>query len=183
MHAGDLIQDLAVIMVVAGLVTVLFHRLKQPVVLGYILAGFLVGPHTPSLPTIQDTKVIEQLAEIGVVLLMFSLGMHFSLRKLARVGPTALIAALCEFAVMGWLGWQIGRWFGWSTMDGIFLGGVLAISSTTIIVKALAELGRTKERFAELIFGILIVEDILGIALIALLTTVATTGSLGAGEV
>lgn len=165
------------VMIVAGLVTITFHRFKQPVVLGYILAGVIIGPHTPPFPLIHDEQTINTLAELGVVLLMFSLGLEFSLRKLRQVGGTAFIAALLEILLMLWVGYQIGRLFGWSTMDCIFLGAILSISSTTIIVKTLGELGKTKERFGELIFGILIIEDILAIAMIALLSGLAMTGS------
>jgi CPA2 family monovalent cation:H+ antiporter-2 len=179
---ASFIQDLATILVVAGVVTIVFHRFKQPVVLGYILAGFIVGPHTPSILLVHDEHTVEILAELGVVLLMFSLGQHFSLRKLASVGMTAVIASTLEIALMTWLGYEIGRGFGWNAMDSLFLGALLSISSTTIIVKALGEIGATKERFAELIFGILIIEDILGIAMIAILSSVATTGGLAPAE-
>ena len=177
------LQDLAVVMMVAGLVTVLFHRFKQPVVLGYIMAGVIIGPHTPPFPLIHEEETINTLAELGVILLMFSLGLEFSLRKLRQVGGTAFIAAFLEILLMVWVGYEIGRLFGWSTMDCIFLGAILSISSTTIIVKALGELGKTKERFAQLIFGILIIEDILAIAMIALLSGIAMTGSLNVGQV
>lgn len=178
MHDAALLQDLAVVMMVAGLVTVLFQRFKLPVVLGYILAGLLIGPHTPPAKLVTDEKSIHTLAELGVVFLMFSLGLEFSLRKLRKVGVTAAIAAALEILLMLGVGYEIGRAFGWKTMDCVFLGAILSISSTTIIVKALGELGRTKERFAELIFGILIVEDILGILMLALLSGIATTGTL-----
>ena len=183
MHDVAFLQDLAVVMVVAGAVTVLFHRFKQPVVLGYILAGVIIGPHTPPFKLIQDEETIKTLGELGMVFLMFSLGLEFSLRKLRQVGLTALIAALLEIVLMLWLGYEIGRLFGWSTMDSLFLGAMMSISSTTIIVKALADLGKAKEKFAELIFGILIVEDILAIAMIALLSGVAMTGSLQTTDV
>lgn len=183
MHGITFLQDLAVVMIVAGLVTIIFHRLKQPVVLGYILAGVIIGPHTPPYALIRDADTINTLSEMGIILLMFSLGLEFSLGKLRRVGATAVIAAALEILLMLGIGYQIGHWFGWSKMDSIFLGAMLSISSTTIIVKALAELGKSKERFAELIFGILIVEDILAIAIIALLSGIAMTGSLHVGEV
>ncbi len=183
MHSLTFLQDLAVVMIVAGIVTVIFHRFKQPVVLGYILAGVIIGPHTPPFPLIRDEETIKTLSEVGLIFLMFSLGLEFSLRKLKKVGATAFIAATLEILLMLGIGYQIGRWFDWSTMDSIFLGAILSISSTTIIVKALAELGKTKERFSELIFGILIVEDILGIALIALLSGIAMTGSLQMAQV
>jgi len=183
MHAIDFLQDLAIVMIVAGLVTIVFHRFKQPVVLGYILAGVIIGPHTPPFPLIHDQEAIKTLAELGVILLMFGLGLEFSLRKLKQVGTPAFIAAFLEILLMVWVGYEIGRAFGWKTMDCIFLGAILSISSTTIIIKALRELGKTKEHFAQLIFGILIIEDILGIAMIALLSSIAMTGTLGVGEV
>jgi K+:H+ antiporter len=153
------------------------------VVLGYLVAGIIIGPHTPPFQLIHDEDAIATLAELGVVFLMFSLGLEFSIRKLARVGATAVVAALAEIVLMLWLGYEIGRWFGWGTMDAVFLGAMLAISSTTIIVKALDELGMKRERFAQLIFGILIVEDILAIGMIALLSGIAATGTLAAGAV
>src|SRR2546425_2107150 len=152
MHIVMFLQDLAVVMIVAGVVTVIFHRFKQPVVLGYIIAGVIIGPHTPPFPLIHDEEAINTLAELGVILLMFSLGLEFSLRKLRQVGGTAFIAAFLEILLMVWVGYELGRLFSWSTMDCIFLGAILSISSTTIIVKALGELGKTKERFAQLIF-------------------------------
>ncbi|WP_426122206.1 cation:proton antiporter [Pseudomonas sp. PSPC2-3] len=183
MHAISFIQDLAVIMLVAGVVTILFHRLKQPVVLGYIVAGFIIGPHTPPFGLIHDEDTIKTLAELGVIFLMFCLGLEFSLRKLFKVGATAFIAAFLEIVLMIWIGYEIGRWFGWNTMDSLFLGAILAISSTTIIVKALNDLKMKDQRFAQLIFGVLIVEDILGIGIIALLSSIAVSGTVSSGEV
>ncbi|WP_062379914.1 cation:proton antiporter [Pseudomonas abietaniphila] len=183
MHAISFIQDLAVIMLVAGVVTVLFHRLKQPVVLGYIVAGFIIGPHTPPFGLIHDEDTIKTLAELGVIFLMFCLGLEFSLRKLFKVGATAFIAAFLEIMLMIWIGYEIGQFFGWSTMDSLFLGAILAISSTTIIVKALNDLKMKNQRFAQLIFGVLIVEDILGIGIIALLSGIAVSGTVSSGEV
>nr|WP_249684519.1 MULTISPECIES: cation:proton antiporter [Pseudomonas] len=170
-------------MLVAGVVTILFHRFKQPVVLGYIVAGFIIGPHTPPFGLIHDEDTIKTLAELGVIFLMFCLGLEFSLRKLFKVGATAFIAAFLEIVLMIWIGFEIGRWFGWSTMDSLFLGAILAISSTTIIVKALNDLKMKNERFAQLIFGVLIVEDILGIGIIALLSGIAVSGTVSSGEV
>ena len=183
MHEATFLSDLAIVMIVAGLVTVLFHRLKQPVVLGYIIAGVIIGPHTPPFPLIRDEETIRTLSELGVIFLMFSLGLEFSLRKLKEVGATAFIAAITAILVMLCAGYSLGQGFGWSTMDSIFLGAILSISSTTIIIKVLDELGLKKERFAELIFGILIVEDILAIVMIALLSGFATTGSFTASAV
>ena len=183
MHAVTFLQDLAVVMLVAGLVTVIFHRFKQPVVLGYILAGVIIGPHTPPYALIHDEATINTLAELGVILLMFSLGLEFSLRKLARVGASALMAALLEILLLFWVGYEVGRLWAWPLLDRVFLGAMLSMSSTTVIIKVLGELGKMKERFAELIFGILIIEDILGIAMIALLSGIAMTGKLSAGDV
>ena len=180
-HAIGFIQDLAVIMAIAGVVTVLFHRLRQPVVLGYIVAGVIIGPYTPPFQLINDEASIQTLGELGVVFLMFSLGLEFSLRKLFHVGATAFVAALSEIVLMIWIGYEIGRWFGWNAMDSLFLGAMLAISSTTIIVKALSELWLKREGFAQLVFGILIVEDILAIAMLVLLSGIAQTGSVSAG--
>ncbi len=183
MHTIEFIQDLATIMLVAGIITILFHRFKQPVVLGYILAGVIIGPNTPPFGLIHDEATIRTLAELGVVFLMFSLGLEFSLRKLGRVGATAFVAASAEIVLMIWIGYEIGRFFGWKWMDALFLGAILAISSTTIIVKALDDLGMKHERFAQLAFGILIVEDILAIAIIALLSSLAAGGSIDAAAV
>ncbi|KWV88322.1 Inner membrane protein YbaL [Pseudomonas fluorescens] len=151
--------------------------------LGYIVAGFIIGPHTPPFGLIHDEDTIKTLAELGVIFLMFCLGLEFSLRKLFKVGATAFIAAFLEIVLMIWIGYEIGRWFDWSTMDSLFLGAILAISSTTIIVKALNDLKMKDQRFAQLIFGVLIVEDILGIGIIALLSSIAVSGTVSSGEV
>lgn len=178
MHLDTFLQDLAVIMLVAGMVTIIFHRLKQPVVLGYILSGVILGRHTPPFSFIQDEVTIKTLAEMGVIFLMFSLGLEFSIRKLLRVGAAALIAAFAEIILMLVVGYEIGRFFGWTTIDSIFLGAMLTISSTTIIIKALDELQMKREGFAQLIFGILIIEDILAIGILAILPGIAMSGSL-----
>jgi CPA2 family monovalent cation:H+ antiporter-2 len=182
-HDVSFLQDLAIVMIVAGLVTVVFHRLKQPVVLGYILAGVIIGPHTPPLPLIANDETIQTLSELGIIFLMFSLGLEFSLRKLKQVGATAFIGATMAILVMLCAGYSLGQAFGWSSIDSIFLGAILSISSTTIVVKALGELGLTKKPFAQLIFGVLIVEDILAIVMIALLSGFATTGSFAVADV
>jgi CPA2 family monovalent cation:H+ antiporter-2 len=182
MHTLTFLEDLAVVMIVAGIVTLVFRKLRQPVVLGYMIAGIIIGPHTPPFPLITDRKAIETLAELGIIFLMFSLGLEFSLRRLRRVGVSALLAALLEVVMMSGAGYAIGRVFGWSELDSIFLGAMIAISSTTIIVKALEELGRTKEESSQLTFGILVVEDLVGIAMIALLTGFATSGRIDPAE-
>ena len=177
-HVLLFIQDMAIIMLVAGLMTVLCHQFKQPIVFGYILAGIIVGPHTPPFSFISDETTINTLAEIGVIFLMFSLGLEFNLQKIKKIGATAFIAAFAEIILMMWLGYAIGKIFKWTELDAIFLGAILSISSTTIIVKALDELHLKKERFSQLAFGILIVEDIFAIVILALLSSIAVTGSL-----
>lgn len=177
------LQDMAVIMMVAGVITLIFHKLRQPVVLGYLLAGMIVGPHTPPHPLVTDRETIQTLGELGVVFLLFSLGLEFSLRKLGKVGVAAAVAALTGIMLMLWLGYWLGQAFGWSEMDSLFLGAMVSISSTTIIVKALEELGLKQRGFAQLIFGVLIFQDILAIALIALLSGLALHGGISAGSV
>ncbi len=178
MHAAGFIQDLAIVMLIAAVMTLLFHRFKQPVVLGYILAGVIIGPHTPPFQLINDEHTINILADLGIIFLLFTLGLEFSLKKLMNVGPTALLGAIAEIAVMMWAGYQIGMYFEWGTMNAIFLGAMLSVSSTTIIIKVLDDLGMKREHFAELIFGILIIEDILAIGMIALLSAISITGEV-----
>ncbi len=182
MHELTFIQDLATVMLVAGLTTVIFQRLRQPVVLGYIIAGVVIGPYTWPVVFIHEEQTIRTLSELGVIMLLFALGLEFSLKKLRKVGGTALVAAFAEIVLMIWIGYEIGRFFGWGAMDSIFLGAMMSISSTTIIMKALEDLGLKRERFAQLMFGILIVEDVLAIVLMALLTGIASTGGVEAGE-
>jgi CPA2 family monovalent cation:H+ antiporter-2 len=182
MHAQAFLQDLAAIMLVAGVITVIFHRLKQPVVLGYILAGIILGPHTPPTFLFGDKHTINILAELGMIFLLFALGLEFNLKKLQKVGITAFAAALTEIVLMLWVGYGIGRWFNWSTMDSLFLGSMLAMSSSTIIIKAVGDLGLKGEKFTQLMFGILIVEDILAIGIMALLSGIALTGNMSVGD-
>lgn len=184
MHdVSGFIQDLASLMLVAGVVIIIFTRLKQPVVLGYIVAGFLIGPHFIKPGLIQDLDTIKTLSELGVIFLMFCLGLEFSIRKLFSVGTTAFLAAFLEIVTMVWVGREIGRFFNWSDMESLFLGVILAMSSTTIIVKALSDLKMKHERFAQLIFGTLIVEDILGIGIIALLSGLGYSQTLEASVI
>ena len=183
MHTAEFLQDLAIVMILAAIVTVAFRRLGQPVVLGYILAGVIIGPHTPPYAFIHNEEAINTLSELGVILLMFSLGLEFSLRKLKSVGLAALIAALTEILLLFWVGYEVGKFFDWNMMDRVFLGAMLSMSSTTVIVKVLSELGRMKEGFSQLVFGILILEDILGIAMIALLSGIAKSGTLKMADV
>jgi monovalent cation:H+ antiporter-2, CPA2 family len=177
-HAAplDLLTELALIMCVAAVTTALFQRLRQPVVLGYLLAGMLVGPHLP-VPLFADEGTARDLSELGVVLLMFSLGLDFSLRKLARVAPTAGVVAVIECSLMVSLGFLVGRALGWTRTEALFGGAAIAISSTTIIVKAFAE-QRVASARAEIVFGILVVEDLIAILLLAFLTAVASGARL-----
>src|SRR5690242_13608517 len=139
MHdAHAFLQALATVLCVAAVTTVLFQRLRQPVVLGYILAGFIIGPHVP-IPLVADPGIVQTLSELGVILLMFSLGLEFSLRKLFQVGPTAGLTAVIQCSVMVWLGFVTGRAFGWTMLESLFTGCCIAISSTTIIAKAFDE--------------------------------------------
>ena len=177
MHEVSFLQDLAVVMIAAGIVTVLFQRLKQPVVLGYIVAGILIGPHLLELVSGEDA--IKSLAELGMVFLMFSLGLEFNLRKLRRVAATALVAAPLAILLMVFVGYQVGQLMGWTPVSSLFLGAIISIASTSVIVKVLRETKRDREPFAGLIYGILIVEDLLGVVMIVLLTGIASTGDLG----
>jgi CPA2 family monovalent cation:H+ antiporter-2 len=174
-HLPKLIEDLALILFAAAITTLLFKKLKQPLVLGYIIAGLLVGPHISIVPTVVDTKNINILAEIGVVFLLFSLGLEFSFKKLARVGGTASITALVEVIGMLIIGYVAGQLMNWSVMDSVFLGGILSISSTTIIIRAFEELGVKNKQFAKIVFGVLIVEDLVAILLLVVLSTLAVS--------
>ncbi|MBM4270320.1 MAG: potassium transporter [Deltaproteobacteria bacterium] len=180
MHdAHAFLQALAVVLCVAAVTTVLFQRLHQPVVLGYVIAGLIVGPHVP-IPLIADVGIVKTLSEVGVILLMFALGLEFSLRKLLSVGPTAGTTGLLQCSFLLWLGYALGRSFGWTTLESFFTGAIISISSTTIIAKAFDEQA-VQGRLRELVVGVLIVEDLIAILLMATLTTLAT-GSLSASE-
>ncbi len=182
-HLPTLISDLGIILTAAGVVTLIFKRLKQPVVLGYILAGFLVSSYVPLFPSITDVENIKVWAEIGIIFLLFGLGLEFSFKKLASVGAPASITAIIEVAVMSLLGFLTGKAFGWSTMDSIFLGGILSISSTTIIIRAFEEVGVKGRGFVSLVFGVLIVEDLVAILLLVLLSTIAISQNVQGLEI
>ncbi len=177
------LQDMAVVMAVSAVIMILCRRLRLPVVLGYILAGLLIGPHTPPYAFIKDLHSIQTLSEMGVIFLLFSIGLEFSLSKLAKVGLVSFVAATLEILLMIWVGYSLGQLFGWKFMDSLFLGAILSISSTTIIAKVLMDMKKVKEKFAQVILGILIIEDLLAIVIIALLSGVASTGSLEMHEV
>ncbi|RAJ87944.1 CPA2 family monovalent cation:H+ antiporter-2 [Chitinophaga dinghuensis] len=175
MHVPQLIIDLALILGAAGIITLLFRRLKQPMVLGYIIAGFIVSPNFKLFPSIGDTHGIKTWSEIGVIFLLFSLGLEFSFKKLMRVGGTAAITAFTEIACITVAGFFVGQWMGWSFMDSMFLGGLLASSSTTIIIRAFEELGIKKKSFTKIVFGVLVIEDIVVILMMVLLSTMAVS--------
>ncbi len=173
----SLVKDLALILVVAGIVTLVFKRLKQPLVLGYIVAGFLVSPHMPYLMSVVDKADIQTWADIGVIFLLFSLGLDFSVKKILRTGAAPVIAACTIIFCMMALGVIVGYSFGWKEMDCIFLGGMLAMSSTTIIYKAFSDMGLTQKSFASTVMSVLILEDILAIVMMVMLSTLASGAS------
>lgn len=175
-----MILDLALILVVAGIVTLVFKRLKQPLVLGYIVAGFLVSPHMPYTMSVVDHSSIHTWAEIGVIFLLFSLGLDFSFKKILKMGASPIIATCTIIFSMMMLGIIVGKAFGWGKMDCIFLGGMLAMSSTTIIYKAFDDMGLRQQQFAGLVMSVLILEDILAIVMMVMLAAIASgTGADG----
>ena len=179
---APLISDLALILICAGIMTLVFKRLKQPLVLGYIVAGFLASPHFTLTPSVIDMASIHTWSEIGVIFLLFALGLEFSFKKLVKVGGTAVIAACSIIFCMIMIGMTVGWMFGWKLMDCLYLGGMLAMSSTTIIYKAFDDLGLRQQRFAGLVLSILIIEDILAIVLMVLLSTIAVSQNFEGGE-
>ncbi|MGE5085434.1 MAG: cation:proton antiporter [Bacillota bacterium] len=182
MHLPTLITDLGIILVIAALVTLLFKKMGQPLVLGYLIAGFLVSQHFPWLPTIQDKESISIWAEIGVIFLLFGLGLEFSFKKLVKVGGSAGFTAVFEVLVMVGIGYIVGRLLGWNNIDSIFLGGILSVSSTTIIVRAFQELNMKGNRFVDLVFGILVVEDIVAVLLLVLLPSLVVGEAISVGS-
>jgi monovalent cation:H+ antiporter-2, CPA2 family len=181
-HLPTLIQDLALILAIAGVTTLLFKKLKQPVVLGYILAGLLVGPNFSLLPSISDLEGVKVWADIGVIFLLFSLGLEFSFKKLVKIGGTAGVTGIFEISAMVGLGFLTGKLLGWPIMDCIFLGGIIAISSTTIIIRAFDELNVKTRKFAGLVMGVLVIEDLMAVLLMVLLSTVAVSREFAGGE-
>ena len=174
-HLPSIISDLAVILISAGLVSLLFKRLKQPVVLGYIVAGILAGPSIASIPTVSETDSIRIWADIGVVFLLFALGLDFSFKKLMKVGGTAVVGAVTVVFGMMSVGYTTGLSLGWGHMNSLFLGGMLSMSSTTIIFKAFEDMELRNKRFAGVVFGILVVEDLFAVLLMVLLSTLAVS--------
>jgi CPA2 family monovalent cation:H+ antiporter-2 len=180
MDSHTFLQNLAVVLCVAAVATVVFRRLRQPVVFGYLLAGLIIGPHIP-IPLVADPQTVRALSELGVILLMFSLGLEFSIRKLVQVSQQAGAVALFECTVMVSVGYLVGQMLGFTRMESIFAGAIVGISSTTIIVKAFQE-QKVKGRVTELVFGILIVEDLIAIFLLTILTTIARSGAITASD-
>ena len=177
-----MIQDLALILIMAGVVTLVFKRLKQPLVLGYIVAGFLVSPHMPYTASVADTENVHLWADIGVMFLLFSLGLDFSFKKILKMGASPFISTMTIIFSMSMLGVCVGHAFGWSRMDCIFLGGMLAMSSTTIIYKAFDDLGLRQQQFAGLVMSVLILEDILAIVMMVMLSAIASGNTPGGGQ-
>lgn len=178
----QLISDLALILISAGIVTLIFKRLKQPLVLGYIVAGFLAGTHSPLTPSVEDVSSIQTWADIGVIFLMFTLGLEFSFKKILKMGSGPVVAACAVIFFMMSLGNGAGHLFGWSATDSLFLGGMLAMSSTTIIYKAFDDLGLRQQKFAGEVLSVLILEDILGILLMVFLAAIAVSRHLEGGQ-
>ena len=178
----NLVKDLALIFISAGVITLIFRALKQPLILGYIVAGFLVGPHFGLFPNLTNPETVEQWSEIGIIFLLFALGLEFSFKKLLKVGSSALITAGTIFAGMFVTGMLVGAAMGWSHMERIFLGGMLSMSSTTIIIKAFDDLGLKGMPFTNVVFGTLVVEDLLAVVLMVLLSTMAVSQQFAGGE-
>ena len=178
----NLVADLAVILIAAGIFTVISKALKQPLILGYIIAGFIVSPHLGLLPAISSTESVHQWSEIGIIFLLFALGLEFSFKKLIKVGSSALITAGTKCIGMFIVGLIAGSAIGWTMMESVFLGGLLSMSSTTIIIKAYDDMGLKKKPYASLIFGSLVFEDLIAVLLMVLLSTFAVSNKFAGGE-
>ncbi len=182
-HLPHLIEDLALILIVAGLVTILFKKLKQPLVLGYIVAGFIVSPHMPYTMSVIDKLNIQTWADIGVMFLLFGLGLEFSVKKILKMGAKPMISTVFILFCMSVLGFLMGTAFGWTRMDSIFLGGMLSISSTTIIYKALNDMGMAQQSFVSPVMSVLILEDIMAIVMMVMLSTIAGGNDLTGSQI
>ena len=178
---APLIEDLAFILVLAGIVTIFCKKFNQPLVLGYILAGFFASPHFNLLPNVVDTANITVWSDIGVIFILFSLGLDFNFAKIKSIGGTALIAAVTELAGITLLGYACARLLGWQPIDSFFAGAMLTMSSTAVVSKTFEELGLLKERFTQFTFGILVLEDISGIIMMVMLSTIAAAGAAISG--
>ena len=178
----NLVADLAVILIAAGIFTVISRALKQPPILGYIIAGFLVSPHLGLLPAISSVESVEQWSEIGIIFLLFALGLEFSFKKLLKVGSSALITAGTNCIGMFMVGLTVGSVLGWSTMESLFLGGMMSMSSSSVIIKAFNDMGLKKKPYAPLVFGSLIVQDLIAVVLMVLLSTLAVSNQFSGSE-
>ena len=182
LHLQPLISDLGLILMTAAVAVLLFKKIKQPLVLGYLIAGFLAGPHFVFFPTVKEVSSVEVWAEIGVIFLLFSLGLEFSFKKLMKVGGSASITAVTQIISMIIIGYMVGQWIGWNSMDSVFLGVILSVSSTTIILKTFDELGVKTQKFAGIVIGSLIVQDIVAILMMVLLSTIAVSQQFSGTE-
>ena len=182
LHLQPLISDLGLILMTAAVAVLLFKKIKQPLVLGYLIAGFLAGPHFVFFPTVKEVSSVEVWAEIGVIFLLFSLGLEFSFKKLMKVGGSASITAVTQIITMIIIGYMVGQWIGWNSMDSVFLGVILSVSSTTIILKTFDELGVKTQKFAGIVIGSLIVQDIVAILMMVLLSTIAVSQQFSGSE-
>ena len=174
-------SDLSVILVAAGVITVVFKWLKQPLVLGYILAGFFIGPYFPWFPAITDTENIHVWSDIGIVFLMFGLGLEFSIKKLKKVGATGAITAFTELAIMFLIGTSVGKLLGFGSMECTFLGCMLSISSTSIIIKSFDDMKLKQQKFTSTVTAVLVVEDLVAVLLLVVLGTVSVSKSFDGG--
>jgi len=174
----QLLTDLAIVLIVASLVSLLFHRLKQPIVVGYIIAGLIVGPYTPPFSLISQPEILSSLAELGVILLLFGIGLNFPLRKLREVGRAALLISSIEIALMFLLSLLVGNVMGWSLTDSVFLGAALASSSTAIIAKVLSDMGKLNETSSIIMLGVLVVEDLAVVLLLAAIQSAVSIGTI-----
>ena len=179
---NTLLSDLALILIVAGIVTVIFKKLKQPVVLGYIVAGLLAGPYVTFIPTVTDAQNVEFWGKIGVIFLLFGLGLEFNFKKLKKVGGPGFITVFTEVVMMFCMGILVGRVLEWTWVASIFLGGMLSISSTSIIIKAFDDMGVKNKKFTQMVFGALVVEDLVAILILVLLPAVVLSKSFNGVE-
>ena len=177
----NFVRDLAVILISAGIITIICRALKQPTILGYIIAGFIIGPHM-GVFGISSMETVELWSEIGIIFLMFGLGLEFSFKKLLAAGTSALVTAFSKFLGVFVLGYVLGQALGWSGMESIFLAGLLSMSSTMVVVKSFSEMGLKNRQFAAGVFGTLVVEDLIAIVLMVLLSTLAVAGKFSGGE-
>jgi monovalent cation:H+ antiporter-2, CPA2 family len=181
-HLPAIITDLSLILGIAAITTLIFRLLKQPLVLGYLMAGILVGPHFDLFPTVTELKGIQTWAEIGVLFLLFGLGLEFSFRKLFKVGKTAIITAMFGISFTFFFGYLFGTLLGWKTMDALFMGGILCIASTTIIIRAFDEAREKNQLFANVVMGVLVIEDLVAVVLMVVLSTISVSRNFEGSE-